>query len=120
MHHEKTYKEKGFIMTKIAFCFIGVLMLSGCTVQKQMTPVGGSKADGTIRMGYSYGAFETPSVDLMQAQSQAAQKCRVWGYNGAEAFGGQVSNCVDPSPAACRRMDVYVEYQCTGGKASQN
>ncbi|MBW9352874.1 hypothetical protein FHD02_14905 [Citrobacter sp. EC_71] len=42
-----------------------------------MTPVGGSKDDGIIRIGYSYGAFEKTNIDLMQAQSQAAQKCRV-------------------------------------------
>ena len=99
MHHEKTYKEKGFIMKKIAFCLLGFLILSGCTVHKQMTPVGGSKADGTIKMGYhvgdSYGAFEKASVDMMQAQSLAAQKCRIWGYDGAEAFGGQTSQCTD-------------------------
>lgn len=111
-------------MKKIAFCLFGFLILSGCTVHKQMTPVGGSKADGTIRMGYhvgeSYGAFEKASVDMNQGQSLAAQKCRVLGYDGAEAFGGQTSQCTDPSPMGCRQMDVYVEYQCVGGKASQN
>ncbi|HHT2661497.1 TPA: YecR family lipoprotein [Citrobacter freundii] len=111
-------------MKKITLCCLCVLALSGCTVQKQMTPVGGSKADGTIRMGYhvgdSYGAFEKANVDLMQGQSLAAQKCRVWGYDGAEAFGGQTSQCTDPSPMGCRQADVYIEYQCTGGKASQN
>lgn len=34
MHHEKNYKEKGFIMKKIAFCFIGILMLSGCATKQ--------------------------------------------------------------------------------------
>ncbi|EAA7089886.1 TPA: hypothetical protein G8R26_003689 [Salmonella enterica] len=120
----KKPKGKRFYHEKNSALFFGVLILSGCTVHKQMTPVGGSKADGTIRMEYhvgeSYGTFEKASVDIMQAQSLAAQKCRVWGYDGAEAFGGQTSQCTDPSPMGCRQMDVYVEYQCVGGKASQN
>ncbi|EGT0639503.1 hypothetical protein JAF85_000478 [Citrobacter werkmanii] len=28
-------------------------------------------------MGYSYGAFGNPNIDLIQVQSQASQKCRV-------------------------------------------
>ncbi|TKU40023.1 YecR family lipoprotein [Citrobacter sp. wls714] len=55
-----------------------------------MIPVEGSKADGTIIMGYSYGVFGNPNIDLTQVHSQASQKCRVWDYNGAEAFCGQV------------------------------
>ncbi|TQO10299.1 UNVERIFIED_ORG: hypothetical protein FHU01_1543 [Citrobacter freundii] len=58
-------------MKKISLCCLCVLALSGCTVQKQMTPVSGSKADGTIRMGYhvgdSYGAFEKANVDIIFA-----------------------------------------------------
>ncbi|WP_421487140.1 YecR family lipoprotein [Pseudocitrobacter faecalis] len=115
---------RGFIMKRMSFCLLCVFILSGCTVHKQLIPMGGSKADGTIRMGYhvgdTYGMFEKASVDMMQAQSLAIQKCKVWGYEGAEAFGGQSSQCTDPSPAGCRQADIYVEYQCTGGKASQN
>ena len=120
----KSFKDLGSIMKKIMLCFVGILTLTGCTVQKQMTPVGGSKADATIRMGYHvgdrYGAFEKANVDMKQGQSLAEQKCRVWGYNGAEIFGGQTTQCTDPSPMGCRQADVYIEYQCTGGKASEN
>lgn len=35
------------------------LLLSGCAVQKQLVPTGGSKADGTVKMSYSFGMFES-------------------------------------------------------------
>jgi hypothetical protein len=110
-------------MKRIA-TLIGLLLLSGCTVHKELIPVGGSKADGTIRMGYrlgdTYGAYEIASVNMTQGQALAAQKCKVWGYDGAEAFGGQVTNCVNSGPMGCVQSEVYIEYQCAGGKASQN
>lgn len=82
--------------------------------------MGGSKADGTVRMGYTYGMFENAKVDLMQAGELAARKCKTWGYDGAEAFGGQSSVCAQMGAYGCERTNVSVEYQCTGGKASQN
>lgn len=82
--------------------------------------MGGSKADGTVRMGYTYGMFENAKVDLNQAQTMAAKKCKTWGYEGAEAFGGQTSVCAQAGAYGCEMTNVSVEYQCTGGKASEN
>ena len=55
-------------MKKIVAISLSVLILSGCATQKQMTPMGGSKADGTVRMGYNFGMFEKPVVDLNSAK----------------------------------------------------
>lgn len=100
---------------------IGILLLSGCAVKKEMTPIGGSKADGTVRLGYTFGQFEKPVVDLQQGAQLAAKKCQVWGYNGAEAFGGQQSQCMQSDAyGGCVMTNVSIEYQCTGGKAAQN
>lgn len=106
-------------MKKIAL-ILSIMLLSGCAVPKQMTAMGGSKADGTIKMGYSYGMFEVPEVDENHAAYLASQKCQVWGYESAEPFGGQVSQCVKPSSSGCVETAVYVEFQCIGGKASQH
>lgn len=82
--------------------------------------MGGSKADGTIRMGYTYGLFEKPVIDTVQAQNLATQKCRTWGYDGSEPFGGQTTVCAEMGDLGCETNNVSIEYQCTGGKASQN
>lgn len=107
------------MMKKIIMLAV-VLALSGCAVQKQMIAMGGSKADGTIKMGYSYGMFEVPKVDMTQAAALAAQKCKIWGYESAEPFGGQISNCSRPTSSGCAQTDVYIEYQCIGSKTAQN
>jgi len=108
-------------MKKMIMAGLAVMLLVGCSVKKDMVPMGGSKADGTVRMGYTVGQFEKPVVDLGQAATLAAQKCKTWGYEGAEAFGGQTSQCGQTDGwGACILSNVSVEYQCTGGKAAQN
>lgn len=101
----------------LAFC---ILALAGCATKKEMVPMGGSKADGTVRMGYSFGSFEKPVVDLNSAENLAAAKCKTWGYTGAEAFGGQTQTCSQVGAYGCEVANVTVEYQCTGGQASKN
>ncbi len=40
-------------------------------------------------MGYVYGGFEVPKVDMHQAQISAASRCQAGGYQQrAEPFGG--------------------------------
>ncbi|MGQ4591325.1 YecR family lipoprotein [Raoultella ornithinolytica] len=107
-------------MKKVLVVVVGALLLSGCATKKQMTPMGGSKADGTVKMGYTVSMFENPVVDLNQAKDLASQKCKTWGYDGAEAFGGQTSVCAQMGAYGCNMNNVSVEYQCTGGKAAQN
>ena len=108
-------------MKKTLVIALAALILSGCAVRKEMIPMGGSKADGTIKMGYTVGAFEKPVVDINQAATLAGQKCKTWGYEGAEPFGGQISQCAQMDGfGGCTLTNVSVEYQCTGGKSSQN
>lgn len=90
------------------------LILSGCSVKKQLVPTGGSKADGTVRMSYSYGMFEMPKVDLQQGLTAAKSRCSAWGYSGTEAFGGSTSVCSQMSSSGCVVTTVTTEYQCTG------
>ena len=108
-------------MKKIIAVILAVSSLAGCAVNKEMVPMGGSKADGTVRMGYTVGQFEQPVVNINQAAALDAQKCKTWGYDGAEAFGGQTRQCAQTDGfGSCVMANVSVEYQCTGGKASQN
>ena len=107
-------------MNKMLALALGAVLLSGCAAKKDMIPMGGSKADGTVRMGYEFGMFEKPVVDKNQAVELAGRKCKTWGYDGAEAFGGQVSQCAQIGAYGCEKTNVTVEFQCIGGKASQN
>lgn len=103
-------------MKKIITLAVFAGLLSGCAVQRDMVPTGGSKADGTVRMSYSWGMFEQPKVDYQQGATAAAKRCAAWGYTGAEAFGGVTSTCTQPSSSGCMQFTATMEYQCTGGK----
>lgn len=110
-------------MKNILLAVLCSLVLSGCaTVKKDMIPLGGSKADGSVRMGYTVGEFENATVDVQQAKTLAGQKCSVWGYSGAEPFGGQTSKCIQGGGmlSGCAVKEISVEFQCIGGKASEN
>ncbi|EBZ0015944.1 hypothetical protein ABN36_18390 [Salmonella enterica subsp. enterica] len=100
----------------IGVSLFSLMIISGCAVKREPLPIGGSKSDGVVKMGYSYGdtygAFEVPKIDKIKTEALAAKKCQAWGYDNAEAFGGEVSNCVIPSLGGCARTNVYIEYQC--------
>lgn len=83
----------------ILVLLVSTLVLSGCATQKQMVPMGGSKADGTVRMGFDYGLFEKPVLDKNQAIAAAEQRCKAWGYSGTEPFGVQLKPVINPLPA---------------------
>jgi len=81
-------------------------------------PIGGSRADGTIKMSYQVGRFEQPVVQWGIAQDAAAEKCKAWGYKNAEAFGGQQTQCQAVNGFGdCLSTLVTLTYQCTGSLA---
>lgn len=88
--------------------------LSGCATQKEWAAMGGSRADGVVRLVFTYGGFERPQLDENQAVSTATAKCRTWGYTGAEAFGAAVQQCTASNMYGCVAYQVTKEYQCTG------
>jgi len=59
--------------------------------------------------------FEKPVIDQQQGTLTATQRCKSWGYTGAEAFGGQTKVWSAYSGGGCATWQVTVEYQCTGG-----
>lgn len=99
------------VVAALAAC----VAFSGCAVQKVAVPMGGSRSDGTIRLGYRVAMFEKPVVDWNAAEATARQRCAAWGYSDAQAFGGSSSKCVSwDFNGACNTWEVAVEYQCTG------
>lgn len=91
--------------------------LAGCATEKYLQATGGSRADGIIEMSYEYGIFEKPQIHLAEAQVTARQRCAVWGYTDAEAFGGQKQECqARNGDGNCLRWFATISYQCSGGK----
>lgn len=104
-------------------CVMFLGMLAGCTkpVHKDWIPVGGSKSDATVKLAYTYDPnYENPIVQEEQAVDLAIRKCRTWGYESAEAFGGYMEHCTRMGPVllgeiGCVQMAVVKSFQCIGG-----
>ena len=97
-----------------------VIILSGCAVQKELVPTGGSRSDGTVELSYEFGMFEVPKVDLNQGSAAAAKRCQAWGYSDAEPFGGQKNLCQQRNGFGdCLHTLVTVQYQCIGAGKPQ-
>jgi len=101
-------------LCKIA-AIAAAIALSGCAVQKALTPTGGSRSDGVVRLSYTVSLFEKPVVDYEQGRTLARQRCAAWGYSDAEPFGGETQQCQQfNNYGNCVQALVTVEYQCTG------
>ncbi len=91
--------------------------MSGCAVQKTLTPTGGSRSDGVVRLSYVLNMFEKPVVNYSQGLEAARQRCMAWGYSDAEAFGGATQQCQQFNGYGnCVSALVTLEYQCTGAE----
>lgn len=92
-----------------------LITLVGCATVKVPSAMGGSKADGSITMGYGVSQFEKPVVNWENTKLEAARKCQAWGYKDAEAFGGQKSTCnARNGYGTCVEAFISMEYQCLG------
>lgn len=91
------------------------LAITGCSTPKDFYATGGSRADGTVDMAYDIRQFEDPVVNMNQAQTIARNKCRVWGYQDAEPFGGKQQTCHQFNGyGTCIAGQVIIKYQCLG------
>jgi hypothetical protein len=105
-------------MNTKAFALLAPFLLVACAVPKTPVALGGSRADGTVSMGYNVGAFEKPIVDHSQALAEAITRCKAWGYDAAEAFGGEKHQCnAFNGYGDCVNTTITNDYQCT--KASE-
>ncbi|MGF1551947.1 MAG: YecR family lipoprotein [Paracoccaceae bacterium] len=99
-------------MLKKIVVLVALAAVAACTTHKTPVATSGSKSDGMVRMSFQTGGFERPQVDWTTAQRSASQRCQAWGYSHAQAFGGQVQECVAANAYGCIRANVHTDYQC--------
>ncbi len=98
----------------LALLFV-LTTLTGCSSVKTLQATGGSRADGVVELSYEYGMFEEPQVQWYEGLITATERCKAWGYQSAEAFGGTTSECqAYDGYGSCVRWRVIVKYQCIG------
>lgn len=96
---------------------LSALALSACASPPEPTDwqaIGGSRSDGTVRVAYEKHFKQRLTRNEQQAQNIAYHRCKVWGFTGAESFGGTTRTCVDRHRKGVCLVWQYVrEYQCT-------
>ena len=98
---------------------LAIMSILGCAVNKELLPIGGSRSDGTITLGFTHGAMRIPQVDMQQGLRTAQKSCAAWGYTGAEQFAQSTQQCAEFSrDIGCVRYSVAVQYQCTGAPSA--
>lgn len=95
------------------------LVLSSCEVQKYMSLTDGSKAEGTLTFSYDVGSFEKPVVHWDEAKAKANEKCKAWGYSGAEWLTDGEKQCIQYNEYGCVRWRYTYICQCTGGEEKE-
>ena len=95
-----------------------VLTLAACTVDKQLSATGGSRADGIVELSYEIGDMQKARIDWARADQDAVRRCNAWGYSQAERFGGERRQCNNPSTYGCMNWFVTVNYQCVNQRAA--
>lgn len=112
----KYYGFNGVHMKKIKRTLVSsvalIFLVSGCAAQKNWGASGGSKADGTVKLAYTYSMFEIPKVDDAEALKIATQRCKSWGYSSAIPFDFVNSQCQQMTTSGCSQTIVTKEFQC--------
>ena len=99
-------------MKALVLCILLIALSSGCAVQKSYGSSGGSKADGIVKMSYSYGGWDIPTIDPSEGLVKAVKRCKVWGYANAEPFEYESRVCQSTGQYGCNFWVVTKEYQC--------
>ena len=99
---------------------ISAMVLTACqTANPNQVAVGGSRADGTVKIAYEQPEMSNASPTMEAGRKLAAQRCQRWGYADAEAFGGATRTCIRRPGfwTNCMTYQITFEFQCTGGQA---
>lgn len=91
-----------------------LLALAGCTTYKLWSVADSDRDTASVALFYEYRKFESPQVDERAGLQMARERCRDWGYPGAQRK-GEDRQCVDGGEPDCSRWRVIREYRCTGG-----
>lgn len=113
-------------MKRLFTLLLAAALLSGvgCAVKpstpKNWQAAGGSRADATVTVGFTYNPQnERPEASDQQAYQEAVKRCQAWGYADAEPFGLVNDRCdqIDFVPFAgmvCSKRMVTRQFQCLG------
>lgn len=111
------------IPSKLKFTILStfIISLTGCATNITPLVTGGSKSDGVVTLGYQYGYFQKPNIDMAAANDKALKRCMAWGYSKAEIFDGVETDCFQRNAfGTCLEGRVKMQYQCINSNPEKN
>ena len=106
-------KQWGVKMKSLLTIVAMATIITGCSTYKTLTATGGSRSDGVVELSYQYAYFQKPIVEWGQALITATQRCKAWGYYGAERFDSYSTQCQKRDVLFnCMSQHVTITYQC--------
>jgi len=106
-------------ISQIIFLLFCSTILLSCTTVKYLSLTDGSKSDGTLKFSYDKGGFEKPDVQWKTAKLEAEERCKSWGYTGAEFFENGTSECLAYNQYGCVKWRYTYLCQCIGDLPSK-
>jgi hypothetical protein len=88
------------------------LLIAGCTTYKMWSVADSDRDTASVALFYEYRKFESPQVDERAGVEMARERCKDWGYPGAQRK-GEDRQCVEGEAPSCSRWRVIREYRCT-------
>ena len=113
---QRSIAMRRVLLVLVLICLIGP---AGCAsrVHKEWVAVSGSGT--TVKLAYEHWSHEIPTTYEPQGLDLAKKYCLGWGYTDAEAFGGEVRDCIRYAQGLfgqgpCQTYRVTKEYNCVG------
>jgi len=91
-----------------------VLLLSACTVHRQVSVSDIDANSGIVRLSYGEAILQSATTDSYVANGMAAKQCQQMGYATAFAYGQPEATCTTISGSLCLNHSVTLQYQCRG------
>jgi hypothetical protein len=103
-----------FRLTTFIIVIAAVLLVApGCTTYKMWSVADSDRDTSTVSLFYEYRKFESPQVDERAGVEMARERCRDWGYPGAQRK-GEDRQCIDGEESSCAKWRVIRHYRCSG------
>ncbi|MEP9309086.1 YecR family lipoprotein [Enterobacter cloacae] len=91
-----------------------VLLLAGCSINRQAQVSSLDAPNGIVRLDYSQAALQNAWSDEYVNNGTATKACQGMGYATASSYGQPIKTCTLISGSLCLNESVTIQYKCMG------
>lgn len=91
-----------------------LLLLAGCTVNRQAEVSSVDVPNGIVRLNFGQAMLQNAHYDDYVTRGTATRECQQIGYATAVAYGQPIKTCSLFSGSLCLNENVTIQYKCQG------